>query len=326
YYFVNWQMYTFNDRLKTNIGVNKTNMKLLGWNNAQSTTPDTKYEASKTSPLYGAVFDITKELSIFAVYATSLFPDTTKDSFGHTFAPQVGKSIEGGFKFDLFEGKLSGTVSYFDITQTGGTQNDPNAKNNQTLIYDSLTPAQQQAQFGGIRPLGDIIAGGEQESKGLEADVIYQPTRQWQIAASYANTDHQFTKSAVPATIGETYPQAIKTRYSLLTRYSFVEGAVKGLMVGGGLSGGSKSLQDYQNFNGKDVARYWPGRTTLELFAGYHFKVFNQKSMVQLNIKNLTKEPTYTGWKATGSATKLSTEPYEVPTAVVYSMTFGIEF
>ena len=229
-------------------------------------------------------------------------------------------------KFETADGKLSGTVSYYNIKQTGGTQSDPNAKNATTVIYDALTPAQQQAQYGGIRPLGDIIQGGEQKSKGLELDVIYQPTRQWQIVGSFADTDHKFTKSSVASTIGETYPQAIKTRYSLLTQYTFADGDVKGLKLGAGLSGGSKSLQDYQNFGGKDVARYWPSRVTAEIFAAYRFKSFGHNALVQLNVKNLTKAPQYIGWQKTGSNSILATVPYEIPTPIVYRLTFGLDF
>lgn len=326
YYFINWQMSTFSDRLKTTVGVNKTNMKLIGYNQGTSPTADTYYEADKVSPLFGALFEITKEISVFAVHSTSLFPDTTKDSFGKTFTPQAGSSYEGGLKFELINGKISGTVSYYKITQTGGSQNDPNKPNATTLIYDALTPAQQLAQYGGIRPLGDIIQGGEQESKGIELDVVFQPTPQWQIVTSLADNDHKFTQSAVASTIGETYPQAIKTRYSLLTRYTFTDGGAKGLTLGLGFSGGSKSLQDYQSWNGKDVARYWPGRNTLELFAAYRFKALGYNTIIQFNVKNLTKAPAYVGWKATGSSTILATTPYEAPTPVVYRLTLGLDF
>jgi len=333
YYYVNWQASFLGDSLKTNVGVNKTNMKLLGWNNAVSPSPDTYYKASKVSPLFGAVYDITKSFSLFAVHATSLFPDTTKDSFGHTFSPQVGSSFEFGTKFETADGKLSGTISYFNIKQTGGTQNDPTANNVTTTRYDSLTPAQRAAdtQFGtgdgvGIRPRtdfdGDIIQGGEQKSKGVELDVVYQPTRQWQIVGSFADTDHKFTKSAVASTIGQTYPQAIKTRYSLLSSYTFSEGSVKGLKIGAGLSGGSKSLQDYQG----SVARYWPSRVTAEIFGSYRFKSFGHSALIQLNVKNLTKAPQYIGWQATGSNSVLATTPYEIPTPLVYRVTFGLDF
>jgi outer membrane receptor protein involved in Fe transport len=326
YYFANWQMSAFNNRLKTNIGVNKTNMKLLGWDNGSSQTPNTVYEASKVSPLFGAVFDITKEVSVFAVHSTSLFPDSTKDSFGKTFSPQVGKSWEGGVKVDLFDGKLSGTVSYYQITQSGGSQNDPNKENKNTQLFDSLSLDEQQKQFGGIRPLGDIIQGGEQEAKGFDVDLQYQPTRAWQVVVSYTHVDHKFTESAVARTIGETNQNAQKDRYSLLTKYTFLDGNAKGLFLGAGLSGGSKQLVDYVSWNGQDVARYTPARLNLELFGGYRFKLAGYDAVLQLNLKNLTQTSQYVGWKSTGSATVLATERYEVSTPVVYRLTLGLDF
>jgi outer membrane receptor protein involved in Fe transport len=323
YYFINWQASALGDKLKTNIGVNKTNIKTIAWDTGVSTTNNT-YTASKVSPLYGALYAITKEVSIFALHATSLFPDSTKDSFGKQFSPQVGSSYEGGFKFEFFNGKLSGTTSYYNIKQTGGTQSDPNKANAQTAVYDSLTPAQRSIQFPAGRPLGDIIQGGEQKSKGYELDVVYQPTPQWQLVGSFANTDHEFTQSSVPSTIGETFPYAIKDRYSLLSKYSFTDGAVKGLSLGFGFSGGTKSLQDYQSVNGKDVARYEPGRNVLDLFGSYKFKVFGRNSAIQLNVKNALKTSDYAGWKPTGSAA-LATERYKVPTAIVYRLTFVLD-
>lgn len=331
YYFLNWQASWLGERLKTNVGVNRTKMKLLGWNNGASPSPDTVYTASKVSPMAGVVYAITNEVSVFGVYSTSLFPDSTKDSFGNTFSPQVGKSWEGGVKVDLADGKLSGTVSVYQITQTGGSQNDPNHDNLTTQRWDSLTPAQRAAdpQFAGKTRgdfLGDIIQGGEQRSRGFDVDLVYQPMRQWQIVASYAYVNHEFTESAIAETIGQTYPQAIKNRWALLTKYSFTDGPLKNFMVGMGISGGTKSLQNYVTFQGKTYARYEPGRTTVELFGGYKFKFYGYNAMVQLNVKNLTQTPDYTGWKATGSSSILSTERYEVPTPVVYRLTVGLDF
>jgi outer membrane receptor protein involved in Fe transport len=337
YYFINWQASWLDQRLKTNIGFNKTNLKTIAWDNGNSMVADNIYEASKNSPLYGVVFDITKEISVFAVHSTSLFPDSTKDSFGNQFAPQVGKSWEGGVKVDLLDGKISGTVSYYQIEQTGGTQNDPTKENINTVRYDSLTPEQQQIEFGGVRPLGDIIEGGKQESKGFDIDIVFQPTRQWQIMTSFTHVDHEFTESAVPATLGQTYPQAIKDRYALLTKYTFTDGPLDRLSLGLGVSGGSKSLQDYQRrasngdvYSGTgpfiDVARYEPGRTVAEVFGIYRFKLYGQNALVQLNIKNLLKTDDYVGWKATGNANTLATERYEVPTPIVYRLTLGFDF
>lgn len=331
YYFANWQMSSFGNRLNTNLSVNRTNVQLLQWANGETPTPN-RIKQSKTSPMVGAIYKVTNSVSVFGLYSTSLFPDSGKDSRGGQFTPQTGKGFETGFKFETPDGKLSGTVSYFHIRRTGGSQTDPNKNNINTDIYDSLTAlgtpaalAARDAQFS-FRPLGDLIQGGEQRGKGVEVDVVFQPMRNWQIVGSFAKVDHEFTESAVAATIGQTFPQAIKTRYSLLTRYTFVEGAAKGAYVGFGLSGGSKSLQDYQTFGGETIARFEPARLNLDAFAGYRFKLFGYNSSVQLNVKNLTSEDDYQGWKATGSASVLATERYAVPLPTIYRFTFGIDF
>ena len=340
YYFVNWQGSFLDERLHTNVGFNKTNLKLVTWNNGASTAPENEYEASKVSPMYGAVFDINKNISVFGLYATSLFPDSSKDSFGNQFSPQVGKSIEAGFKLELMDGKISGTVSYYQITQTGGSQRDPNADNTTTARWDSLTPAQRAAdtQFtnGSTEDpddflpranfTGDQVAGGEQESTGIDFDLIFQPSRNWQIMASVATVDHEFTVSAIPETIGQTYPQAIKTRYALLTKYSFLDGGLKGLNLGLGLHGGTKALMDYVTWNGESVARYEPARQTVDVFATYSFLMFERNSFVQLNVRNLLGEDDYAGWQATGSPTILATKRYAVPLDPVVRLTFGVKF
>lgn len=330
YYFVNWQMSAFDNRLNTNVSLNRTNVKLSAWSNGQDNTA-TVIEQSKTSPMVGAIYKVTNEISVFGLYSTSLFPDSGKDSRGGQFSPQVGTGTEFGVKFETDDGKLSGTVTYYNIKRDGGSQTDPNKNNVNTDIYDALTAqntpasiASRNAQFSS-RPIGDLIQGGEQKGKGFEIDVVYQPTKNWQLVGSYANVDHEFTKSAVAATIGQTYPQAIKTRYSLLTKYSFTEGEAKGAFVGLGLSGGSKALMGYVNFGGKDVARYEPARMNVDLFAGYKLKLFNRNANLQLNIKNVTGEDDYQGWKATGSSTVLSTQRYAVPLPRIYRLSMSID-
>ena len=332
YYFANWQGSWFGDRLKTNIGVNKTNIKLVTWNSGGSPTPDNIFTASKWSPLFGGVFEITKDASVFLTHGTSLFPDSTKDSFGHQFSPQVGASWEGGVKVDFLGGRISGTLSYFNITQTGGTQSAPNHENLNTQTWDSLTVAQRAIQFPGktradLFAAGDIVAGGKQESKGVDLDVVFQITRQFQLLTSYEHVDHQFTTSLDPSVpTGTTYQYAIKDRYALLGKYVFTDGELKNFFLGLGISGGGKSLQDYQTWNGKLVARYEPGRTVGEFFSGYRIKVGNTSLLLQLNVKNLFKTPDYAGWKATGSSAILATERYKVPTPIVYRFTAGLDF
>ncbi len=332
YYFINWQMSALDNRLKTNIGANKTNMKLVTWNNGASSVPDNVYEASKVSPMYGITFDVTKEVSLFAVYSTSLFPDSTKDSFGNQFGPQIGESWEVGTKIDFLDGKISGTISYYNIEQTGGTQSAPNRDNANTARWDRLTPEQRALEFPGrtradLYAAGDIIAGGMQRSRGFDVDLTFRPSREWQLVFSYAHVDHEFVTSAVASTIGQTYPDSVRNRAAAITKYTFRDGALKGLAVGGGLSYFDQQLVDYRDFGGRTgIARYTPERLYADAFVSYRARLMGYDTIWQLNIRNLLETPTYVGWKATGSSTVLATERYKVPTKMGIRLTAGLDF
>lgn len=324
YYFTSWQLSAFDNRLKTNLSINRTNLKLVQWANGNATTANTTKQ-SKNSPMVGAMFDVTKEISIYAVHATSLFPTTDKNSFGTQMPPVVGSSYEGGIKVELMQGKISGTLSYYQITQTGGAQNNPTAENLNTQRWDGMTQSQRDVAFPGKTRsdlLGDLVPGAEQESKGFEADLIFQPMRNWQLLFSYAHNDQKVTDAVDKSTIGQSSTGSIKDQFSVLTKYSFDEGAVKGLYVGLGFQAAGKALQGYQS----GIARYNPSTFYAEAFGGYRFKFRGYNAIVQLNAKNLTEQDDFVGWKATGSATKIATERYTVPTKMRVSLTFGLDF
>jgi iron complex outermembrane recepter protein len=323
-------MSAMDNRLKTNVGINKTNIKLDQWANGLATTPNTS-EASKTSPLFGAMFDITKAFSVFAVHSTSLFPDSGKDSRGNQFSPVVGKGDEAGLKITTEDGKWSGTISYYRIKQSGGSQNDPNKANVNTDIYDQLTVAAAgdpvklaaRDQRYPTRPIGDLIQAGEQESKGFEIDLNYQPSRNWAFVFSYANGKQKVTKDLLitGSTVGQSTPGFVKQQFSLLSKYTFTEGGAKGLSLGLGLHKAGKALQDYNGAGG--TARYNPSTFYAEAFATYRYKAFGWNQSVQLNVKNLTSQGEYTGWVP--EAGKTATQRYEVPSKVRFTLTYGID-
>ena len=149
---------------------------------------------------------------------------------------------------------------------------------------------------------------------------------------SYAYNNQEIADVAANAsvalrrTIGQSTPHHQKHRYALLTKYTFDQGAMKGLYLGFGVTGGSKKLIDYQDWNGQYVARYQDSQHFMEAFGGYRFRAFEKDMFVQLNVKNLNEEPDYAGWRGTGSSTILATERYEVPTEAVYRLTFGVNF
>ena len=327
YYYGSWQVSALDNRLKLNAAINHTSITNRIWPNSSALNydPTQKVDVSKTSPMIGGMFDITKEISIFAVHSTSLFPTTDKNSFSVQMPPEVGKSNEVGLKVELLNGKISGTVSYYKINKTGGGVTDSSANNINTQAWDSMTPAQRAVAYPGKTRsdiAGDVVPA-ELESKGYEADLVYQPTRNLQFVFSYANNDEKSTKGA---NLGQPTSGNIKQQYVVLSKYSFTEGAAKGLFLGLGFQSAGKALQDYQTQGTTQVARYNPSTIYAEFFSGYKFKAFGYNQMVQLNVKNLTQQDDFIGWKPTGSASAVATQRYTVPTYATFSITYGIDF
>jgi len=325
YYFASWQMYAFQDRLTLTAAVNHTNLKLVQIPAAGAANLT---EVSKNSPMFGAVFDITPQVSVFAAHSTSLFPSTDKNSFSVQMPPEVGKSYEAGLKVELLDGKISGTVSYYQIRKEGGGRQVSPGFNLNVQRWDAMSPADRLLNFPGqtrdtLLAQGDFFPAGEVESKGFEADLIYQPTRNLQFVLSYAHNTNEVTESADLSQFGRATQGSIKDQLALLAKYSVTQGSYKGAYFGGGLQYAGEALQDYNGPGG--AARYNPDTFYAEAFAGYRFPLGKTSGVVQLNVKNLTQQAEFVGWKATGGTTR-ATQRYEVDTPVIYSLTFGLDF
>uniref|UniRef100_UPI0039B98E65 hypothetical protein n=1 Tax=Candidatus Skiveiella danica TaxID=3386177 RepID=UPI0039B98E65 len=245
---------------------------------------------------------------------------------------------------------VSGTISYYEISQEGGSQRDPSATNRAKRAWDAAvaagnapvssistahgtvawadaTPDERAAAYADLRDRqnsqGDLVAGGEQESKGIEADLIIQPTANWQVMLSYAHNTQKVTKSVNLATIGQSTTGHIKDQVAMLTKYSFTDGPVKGLSLGVGMQYAGKALQDYSAPG--NTARYNPSTFYAEFFANYKFKAFDLQHSIQLNVKNLTKQEEFVGWYRTSGAS-YATARHEVPTKMRWSLTYGLDF
>ena len=66
-------------------------------------------------PNLGVVYRVIAPLSIYASLSESFTPETGKDIFGHDLQNIIGKSREGGVKFNALNGHLFGTLDYFDV-------------------------------------------------------------------------------------------------------------------------------------------------------------------------------------------------------------------
>ncbi|AUS99575.1 TonB-dependent siderophore receptor [Nostoc sp. CENA543] len=174
---------------------------------------DTSQFNDAFTPRIGIVYQPSKEVSLYASYSQSFNPNIDQfDVNGNPLEPERGEGYEVGVKTELLEGKLSATLSYFDITKQNVATTDLN--------------------FPG---LGISIATGEQRSRGFEFDVSGQILPGWNIIAAYAYTDAEVTAdNTIP--VGNRLAGVPKHSASLWTTYEIQRGNWQGLGFGVGFN------------------------------------------------------------------------------------------
>lgn len=130
------------------------------------------------TPQTGLSYQILPELSAYALYSESfrLNPNTVlPNGTILSFPPEAGINKEAGFKFELFDGKLSGTLALYQL--------------------DRANVAQVTAN--GLDPNNPTVSlSGRERSRGLELDVTGHVTDDLEIFASYANSNANIVRSA----------------------------------------------------------------------------------------------------------------------------------
>ncbi len=218
------------------------------------------FDQTALSPKFGLVYQLIKDqVSLFGNYMNG-FNNVTATSFDNsTFKPQYANQWEGGVKVDLWDHKLSSTVSYYDINVTN------------TVMDDPLHP-------------GFSTQAGTQLSKGVETELIVNPFRGFNIIAGYAYNNSKITEAAAgthllglrPATAG---PDKLA---NLWISYRIPEGIVKGIGLGAGANYGSASYQT----NTTTFKFIIPSYTTIDATVFYD----QPKYRIGLKVDNLTNE------------------------------------
>lgn len=208
-------------------------------------------DKSKALPRIGAVLDFIPGLSAYASYSEGMMATPFTQALNTNIEPETSKQVEGGFKFNV-NNQLTGTVSVFDIQR----QNVP-------------------VQIGvGIGALS------AQQSRGYEADLIWQPDRNWKIWASYGHADVVFSDSFSGVPAGNR-PSGVPTDSGRVwVNYAFDTPALRGWSVGAGVYAASSQYVDTFNLYKT------PGYFTVDAKIAYETERFR----ASLNIKNLTGE------------------------------------
>ncbi len=206
-------------------------------------SPHPEVAAGMVTPQYGLLYKPIREVSLFLSYSESFVPGTIyKGNVDGTSSPAKatrGYGYDAGVKSDLMNGRISGTLSYFDIT-------NKNILNDLTTTNDDGTITQYS------------VGSGEQRSNGVEVDVTVTALQNLQLYASYSFMNARITKfsendEAILAQDTNTLDAAGRANYktvnrfhnaplqmsaphlaNLWARYDFSQNGIKGVYCAGG--------------------------------------------------------------------------------------------
>ncbi|MFT4065911.1 TonB-dependent siderophore receptor [Paraburkholderia sp.] len=157
-------------------------------------------------PNVGLVYDITPSLTAYASYSKFLTAQTATTFSGSLLPPRTGEQYEIGLKTSLLNNRLQTTTALFRINDDNRAVTDPD------------------------HPTGSIAAG-KSTDEGFELEVSGQPLPNWNLYAGYTYLNVNYENDAPNLTDG-TDPRHL---FKLWTSYKFTQGAMSGVMIGGGM-------------------------------------------------------------------------------------------
>ena len=248
----------FTDKLSAmlSLRVDRFNNKGTFYPQADSTSGN--FGQTALSPKFGLVYQVVKDqVSLFANYMNGFSNANGTDYSGNTFKPQYANQWETGVKIDLWEHRISSTISYYNISVSNVTMDD-------------------------LSHPGFSVQDGTQLSKGVEAELIVNPFTGFNLIAGYAYNDSKMTKAS--ASIQGLRPAAAgpDKLANLWMSYRLTSGKAQGLGVGlGGNYGSSSYIVNTNTFKFTI-----PSYTTIDATAFYD----QPRYRIGLKVDNLTNE------------------------------------
>ncbi len=226
------------------------------------------FKQTALSPKLGLVYAVVPDrISVFANYMNgfrNVAPVSQPDGSISVFDPQQANQWEAGVKLDAFDGRVSGSLSYYDIAVTNVVIPDPNRT-------------------------GFSIQEGDVVSRGFEADIKANPVRGLNVVAGYSYNFSENTNAA-PATDGLRPTNAgPKHLANAWISYQLPIEKLKGLGVGFGGNYASENLITNSAPTGKFVV---PAYTILNATVFYNSKGYR----LALKVDNLSNERYWKGW------------------------------
>ena len=236
-------------------------------------TDDDDFLQTALSPKFGIVYQpVLNKVAVFANYMNgfvNVAPGEDRNASGtptsRTFKPEQANQFEIGTKLDLFDNRLTATLSYYNIKVSD-------------MVY--------QMYNGPVEVTN--MQDGEQRSKGFEASIIAMPLNGWSILAGYSYNDSELSMGD-PSFVGFR-PESSGPRnlINFWTSYKFNQGALNGF----GLGFGANHASENKIFNRNVGTFTLPEYTIFNASAFYTINDFT----LTLKLDNIGNVEYYKGW------------------------------
>ncbi len=213
---------------------------------------------NKITPRAGLTWLFSDDVSVYALYDQSFFPQFAKSYENKTFLPLTGYNLETGMKGYFFNKKLGLNLSAYHIVK------------NNTITEDPLHNGFQ-------------IQTGQVISNGIDFDITGNISPALIVNANYGYTDAKITKDTDSSIVGLKNFGTPDHSGNLWLNYKFQDRKWKGVSLAVGYQYmGKRSAVRY--YNPDPATRFLPVYNLLDAAVSYS----NEKFNISLNVYNIT--------------------------------------
>jgi iron complex outermembrane receptor protein len=185
----------------------------------------------------GGVFDVLKNVSLFAGYSNSFQPQEGILSGGGSADALEATAFEAGIKASFFDNRLQTTLSVYETERENLLESDPN-----------------DPTFTFVIPLGTV------KVRGIEFEVTGQLTEDLDIYGGFALMESEITDTLVLTTKGNEFYNVPNVQVGARLRYDTSRWLIKGLSVGvGAIYVGDRAGDALNSFTLPDYWRFDAG-------------------------------------------------------------------
>ncbi|WP_409078059.1 TonB-dependent siderophore receptor [Pseudomonas sp. SZMC_28357] len=158
----------------------------------------------------GVMYQFDNGLTPYVSYSTAFVPVQQISNAGAPLDPITSSQYEVGLKYEPIGWDTAFTASVYDLRKKDDT------------YFDGTTNSYRQV--------------GESRAKGVELEVNSNLTPNLNVTAAYTYTDARITEDSATSLVKDHQMTGVpRNQASVWGKYSFLEGSLKGLRIGGGV-------------------------------------------------------------------------------------------